>query len=246
MRVAVAIPAFNEADGIGGFLAELDRALASVADAHAFVVVDDGSTDDTAAVVASLGSSLAGDLVLERMETNRGHGPTVLTAYGRALDLAPDIVCQVDGDGQFEAEDLVLLVEAVERGASVATGRRHTRADPWYRRLISRILAVLLRVGFGVDRSDANCPLRCYRSAVLRQFLEEVPSDASIPHVLLTVVEDRSGEPTVEVDVRHRVRRGAGATGSTWGSARRGVPVRLLRFCWDALRELRRFRRGLA
>lgn len=245
MRVAVAIPAYNEADGIGGFLADLDRVLATAASDHTFVVVDDASTDGTAAALAPLGPTLAGSLVVERANRNRGHGPTVLAAYRRALDLDPDLVCQVDGDGQFEAEDLLLLLDAVDQGAAVATGRRRGRADPRYRQLLSRVLRLVLRVGFGVRRSDANCPFRCYRSAVLHQLLARIPADASIPHVLLTVVEQRSGETTAEVDVRHRLRRGADETGSTWGSVRRLVPIRLVRFCWRALGELHRFRRTL-
>lgn len=239
------MPAYNEADGIGGFLSELDRVLVAAADEHTFVVVDDASTDATPEVVASLRPGLTGDLVVERNDRNRGHGPTVVAAYHRALALGPDVVVQVDGDGQFEADDLVLLLDAVRRGAAVATGRRHSRADPRYRQLISRALGVVLRAGFGVRRSDANCPFRCYRSDVLRQILEEIPADSSIPHVLMTVIEERSGEPTVEVDVRHRVRRGDDETGSTWGSGRRRIPLRLLRFCWYALVELGRFRRGL-
>ncbi len=239
------MPAYNEADGIGGFLTELDRVLVAAADEHTFVVVDDASTDATTGVVASIGPDLAGDVVVERNERNRGHGPTVLAAYRRALELGPDVVVQVDGDGQFEADDLVLLLDAVSRGAAVAVGRRRRRADPRYRRLISRALGLLLRAGFGVRRSDANCPFRCYRTDVLGHVLEQIPAGSSIPHVLMAVIEERSGEPTVEVDVRHRVRRGDDATGSTWASGRRRIPVRLLRFCWHALVELGRFRRGL-
>lgn len=241
----MAIPAFNEADGIGEFLGDLDRVLAAATGTHTFVVVDDASSDDTAGVVAALAPKLDGDVVLERMARNRGHGPTVLHAYQRALDLDPEIVVQVDGDGQFEAEDMLLLLAALEQGASIATGRRQARTDPWYRRLLSRGLGALLRVGFDVRRTDTNCPFRGYRAEVLRDLLTQIPGDASVPHVLLTVVEERSGEPTTEVDVRHRVRRGGTVGGSTWGSARWDVAARLIRFCWHGLGELRRFRRDL-
>ncbi len=84
--VALAIPAYNEADGIGEFLHELDRCLGAAGFDATFVVVNDRSTDETAAVLTTVGPALAGQLLAVTAESNRGHGPTAHDAYTRCLD----------------------------------------------------------------------------------------------------------------------------------------------------------------
>jgi dolichol-phosphate mannosyltransferase len=241
-----AIPAYNEAEGIIEFLSELDAVASEVTDRLVFVVADDCSSDDTCEVIEKAASSLTGEVALLKGIRNQGHGPTVLRAYREALAYDPAAVFQVDGDGQFEAADVLLLVAALDAGADVATGRRATRVDPWFRKLLTLMLRQLLRVGFGVGRRDANCPFRLYRGEALTEVLAGVPTDASVPHVMMTVIEERLPLSISEVEVRHRVRRGDDATGTMWQS--RGVlviPWRLVTFCGGALRELARFRSGL-
>lgn len=244
--LAFALPAYNEADGIAEFLAELDAVTSDVVERVVFVVADDCSSDQTPEVVEKCGFSLSGEVVLDRAETNRGHGPTVLRAYDKALSYDPAVVFQVDGDGQFEAADVLLLLDALEAGADVVTGSRAIRVDPWFRKLLTWLLRQLLRFAFGVRRRDANCPFRVYRSEALASVLEQVPEDARVPHVMMTVVEERLDLTHVEVEVRHRVRRGDDATGTTWQSPRTLlIPWRLVTFSASALAEMRRFRATL-
>jgi glycosyltransferase involved in cell wall biosynthesis len=244
--LAFALPAYNESDGIAEFLGELDQIAHTVTERAVFVVADDCSSDRTREVVEKAATSLSGEVVLEPGMVNSGHGPTVLRAYEAALGCQTEAVFQVDGDGQFEADDVVLLVAALESGADVVTGRRITRVDPWFRKLLTWMLRQLLRYGFGVRRRDANCPFRLYRADALRSILSRIPPDAAVPHVMMTVVEERLDLTTVEVDVRHRVRRGDDATGTMWQSTRMlVVPWRLVSFSAGALTELLRFRRTL-
>ena len=241
-----ALPAYNEADGLAEFLAELDDVAAGAAGRVVFVVADDCSSDSTSAVVTDLAASLNGEVVLDAGDTNRGHGPTVLRAYRKALSYEPTAVFQVDGDGQFEAADVLLLLGAVDAGADVATGRRETRVDPWFRKLLTWQLRQLLRFAFGVRRRDANCPFRVYRSAALEEVLTRIPPDATVPHVMMTVVEERLPLTHSEIPVRHRARRGAESTGTMWQSRRMQlIPWRLIRFSAHALGEMRRFRATL-
>ncbi len=84
-KVAVAIPAFNEADGLSGFLVEIDRALAPLVDELRIVVVDDASTDGTAEAASASAPQLDGAIETITNQRNEGHGPTLMTAYRRAL-----------------------------------------------------------------------------------------------------------------------------------------------------------------
>lgn len=244
-HLAVAIPAYNEADGIAGFLGELATVLAGEAERVSLVVADDVSTDETLAVVREVSGLPSGvEIIVDEGVVNAGHGPTVVRSYRRCLALGADVVAQVDGDGQFEAADFVPLLAAVRAGAEVATGRRVGRVDPWFRVALSRLLVIVGRVMFGARRADVNCPFRVYEAPVLTDLLGGVDERALVPHVLLTMLEARAGVAHVEIDVRHRVRRGAEATGTMWQG--RAAVWRLVRFAARALREVLRFRLALS
>lgn len=241
--VAVAIPAYNEADGIGGFLGDLDVVLAELASHHTFVIADDRSTDGTIDVIEEVRDELSGSLELVVADVNRGHGPTVVAAYERCIELSTDVVVQVDGDGQFDAEDLRLLFGEFGQGSDVVTGNRVARVDPWFRTVVTTGVRWLLRLLFGVSRRDSNCPFRLYRTTVLVELLAKLPNDPLVPHVELTVLESRAGVVVSDVDVRHLPRRGDGP-GTMWQGRRRwSAVVRLARFCGRALVEVARFRR---
>lgn len=157
--VALAIPAYNEADGIAGFLTDMDAVLDACSDQHWFVVVNDVSTDDTAQVLESLDSQLAGPMIAMTNPVNVGHGPTVLNVYRRALETGAEWILQVDGDGQFEAEDIELLFRHAEAGAAIVTGAREIRFDPWYRKVVTGALPLALRTAFKVNRREHQLPV---------------------------------------------------------------------------------------
>lgn len=247
--VAVAIPAYNEADGIAGFIDELDEALAGCCAELRYVVVDDHSTDATPAVLERLAPRLAGTLELVASPVNRGHGPTVMEAYRRALAHEPDYVLQVDGDGQFAGSDLRRVLVLLTDDAHAVCGVRRFRQDPRFRMAMTRVLRAYVRWGFGVRARDPNCPLRGYEAELLGGLLAAVPADSMVPNLYLTLVAARRQLTLLEVDVSHRVRRGARAVGSTWGrGGRRGWGAsqwRLVRFSLRALRESVAFRASL-
>ncbi|MDQ6605122.1 MAG: glycosyltransferase family 2 protein [Actinomycetota bacterium] len=244
--VAVAIPAYNEADGIGGFLEEIDRALSPHVRSLALIVIDDASSDDTGRVLGEVAPRLSGTLEVIRNAENRGHGPSVLEAYRRALRWRPDYVLQVDGDGQFLGSDLRRVLVLLLDEAHAVCGVRRFRQDPWFRMIMTRLVRSYMNFSFGVGARDPNCPLRGYESAMLQDLLSALPGDCLVPNLYLTVVASRRGLALVEVDVSHRVRRGGSAEGTTWKQGTRSpVPWRLVRFSLAALLETRSFRASL-
>jgi glycosyltransferase involved in cell wall biosynthesis len=243
--VAVAIPAYNESEGIGEFLVEIDDALASAGDV-VFVVVDDCSTDGTVDVVEGVRHKLRGELIVKQMERNSGHGPTVLEAYRHALDTGASYVIAVDGDGQFLGSDVRRVLVLLEDGGDGVCGVRRFRYDPWFRMLMTRVLRLYVASYFGVPTRDANCPLRGYRSGLLDELLRWIPDRSLVPNLHLAILAARRGATLVEVDVNHRVRRGSATTGTMFDGATMWRTIRrLLTFSWSALQESRRFRHDL-
>lgn len=242
-RLVIAIPAYNEAEGIGDFLLEIDEIVGPACAELTFVVVDDASTDGTPEALQAVRDRLRGRLELRRGTVNRGHGPTVLDAYRRALELAPDYVLQVDGDGQFHGRDLRRVLVLLGDQAGAVCGVRRFRQDPWFRMVMTLLLRYYVRLAYGVRARDPNCPLRGYETTILADQLAAVPPASLVPNLYLAVVAARRGVALVEVDVSHRTRRGSLASGSSWGGRGRSpIPWRLVRFSLLALHESLRFR----
>lgn len=124
LRIAVAVPAHNEERLIRR---TLERVPGFVDD---IVVVDDASTDETAAEIrhASLRDSRIHGLMHDR---NRGVGASIVTAFETSIALGADIVVVMDGDGQMHPDDLAAMVEPVALGRfDVAKGLRFDGLRP--------------------------------------------------------------------------------------------------------------------
>lgn len=215
-HLAVVMPAYNEAVGIPGFLRELHADLTPLAERLDIVVVDDRSTDATAEVLTELASELHGLRVIAAQQ-NRGHGPTALAAYRAGLELEPDLLVHVDGDGQFHGADLARLVNAaLDTDADVVHGVRTGRTDPWFRRVLSASVGTLVAVAAGRRIPDVNTPLRAYRPATLRALMAAVPEGAEVPHVHFSIAEARRGANVRYLRVASLPRRGGDDQGTMW------------------------------
>ncbi|MFC9919852.1 glycosyltransferase family 2 protein [Agromyces binzhouensis] len=239
-HLVVVMPAYNEAEGLPEFLAEIDEHLSPLAARLSIVVVDDRSTDDTFEVLRGLEAGLPG-LAAIRAEANRGHGPTALAAYRAGLDRSPDLVLHVDGDGQFHGTDLARAVRAsLSTSADVVHGVRRGRGDPWFRRVLTFGVGIVVWTAVGRRVPDVNTPLRVYRPGPLADLVEAVPADALVPHVHFSLAEVRRRYAVRYVEVASLPRRGTNATGTMWGVERppRFPPKRLRRFAVAAAVEL--------
>ncbi|MBD3752570.1 MAG: glycosyltransferase family 2 protein, partial [Micrococcales bacterium] len=163
-HLVVIAPAFNEADGIADFIAEIYREVSPRAAVVEIVVIDDASTDDTAAKVIALG--LDGVRVVVQPH-NRGHGPAAIAAYREGLARGADVIVHVDGDGQFDGADIA-RVALSSKHHEVVHGIRRGRTDPWYRRVLSTGLRLLIWPFARRRIPDINTPLRAYHPDALR------------------------------------------------------------------------------
>lgn len=235
-HLAIVMPAYNEAEGIGEFIEEIRQSVSPLAEQVSFFVADDRSTDTTAHVFDDVD-----DVVVQTQPANRGHGPTALAAYRGGLASAPDLLVHVDGDGQFIGADFARLVAAAEStGADVVHGVRDGRTDPWYRKALTGAVQLLIAAASGRRIPDVNTPLRAYRPAVLRVLVDAVPADASVPHVHFSLAEARAGFVVRYLHVASIPRRGESQSGTMWGRAAgvRLPPKRLRQFAVAALHEV--------
>ena len=166
-KIAILIPAYNEAENIGYVL---DRMPAEVCGlATAVLVVDDGSRDGTGDVAAAHGASVA------RHVTNRGGGAALRTGYRLMVESGAEIVVTLDADGQHRPDEMERLVEPVLSGrVDVAHGSRvlgHADRNHFARELgivfFNRLVSFITRTHV----TDCSNGYRAVRTSVLPQLV---------------------------------------------------------------------------
>src|SRR6476619_1906161 len=197
-EVSVVVTVFNEA----GSLEELCRRAVAALEGRDFelIVVDDGSTDGSFAVVERLHEE--DDRIHGvRLKRNFGQHPAMHAGLVRSRG---EIVVTMDGDLQNPPEDLPKLIAAVEAGSDVASGRRAARRDSWGRTLPSRLINGMLRRFTGVAISDFGCAFNAYRREVVAPMLGSIGRQKFTTALVLS-----GGASVIEVDVGHAPRQGA-------------------------------------
>ena len=238
VNVSIAMPVFNESDGIRETLSELDAVFKSVNEHVAFFIQDDKSSDNTVGIINKCAHELDLKIFLESNPANIGHGPTVIKAYNRAINSNSEIVLQLDSDGQFNPSELLKLLSSIRCGTELALGVRKRRVDPWFRILLTKSLRLLLFIRFRKYFEDPNSPIRAYKTETLKDLILQIPQDALIPNIYLVIIAKLHGKNIENIVVTHRDRRGENKTGSTWVSKSRIKSIiRLIRFATRALRE---------
>jgi undecaprenyl-phosphate 4-deoxy-4-formamido-L-arabinose transferase len=163
------------------------------------VFVDDGSRDASFDVLERLHARDERVRVV-RFKRNFGQHPAMHAGLVRARG---DIVVTMDADLQNAPEDILRLVEAVEAGTDVASGRRAARHDSWGRTLPSRLINGMLRRFTGVRIADFGCAFNAYRRSAVEPMLGSIGKQRFTKALVLS-----GGASVVEVDVSHAPRAG--------------------------------------
>lgn len=157
VALAVVIPAFQEAATIGAVLARMTAALPGVTP----LVVDDGSTDGTAAAAAAAGAEVLA------LAVNQGKGAALRHGMRAALSRGAGYVATLDGDGQHRPEDLPRLVALARPDRIVIGSRRHATGQPAARRRANRVADFWISWAAGAAVADSQSGYRVYPAAAL-------------------------------------------------------------------------------
>jgi dolichol-phosphate mannosyltransferase len=221
--LSLVIPAFNEAAVIARAISEAERALALHFDRFEVLVVDDGSSDATTAVVERVLPDAPHTRLL-RHATNRGYGAALRTGFEAA---SCELVAFTDADCQFDLTDLAALA-ALAADVPVVVGYRAHRKDPWRRRFLSRGYNLLARALCGTRVRDVDCALKVFHQEVIAGLLPE--SRGFFVNTEMMTRARQLGLSVAEAPVTHRPRAGGESKVSL-----REVPRTtrtLLRFWW--------------
>ena len=197
--LSVVVPLYNEQESVPALAAAVRDALAGMP-SWELVLVDDGSSDATAAVAARLA---ADDARVRLIQLARNYGQTQAMQAG--FDHARgDVVVSMDGDLQNDPLDIPLLLAKLDEGYDLVAGYRVRRHDTLLTRKVpswvaNRVIAWLT----GVRIRDNGCSLKAYRRSVLRRL--DLYSDM---HRFLPALAAATANARItEVPVRHHARR---------------------------------------
>ena len=221
-RIAI-VPALNEQETIGRVIDEI-RAFDP---GFEIVVVDDGSTDRTAAVAEARGAHV---LVLP---FNLGIGGAVQTGYQYARDNGFELAVQIDGDGQHNPPEVARLVGPILDGhADMVVGTRFVEGGGYrgtrVRRVGIHLFAALVSLMVRQRVTDTTSGFRAVNRLGIRLFAADYPHD--YPEVEATVLLSRHGLKMVEVPVVMRIREEGNSSITTLRSVYYMVKVLLALF----------------
>lgn len=166
LDLSIVMPVYNEAGNLPGLHQELMAVLETLDRSYEILAINDGSTDDSLAVLRSLHEA---DPHLRVVNFRRNFGQTA--AFAAGFDYARgQIVITIDADGQNDPADIPRLLEVMEEGEyDIVSGWRQSRKEPFLtRRLPSMVANRMISRMTGVELHDYGCSLKAYRAEVVK------------------------------------------------------------------------------
>ncbi len=201
-RLSVVLPVYDEAPAIEAVVRDVTAVARDLARGECeVVVVDDGSSDGTGAILDRLAGELP-EVHVVHQPANRGHGPALLAGFDRATGRW---IAHLDSDDQIPAGELKRLW-AGRDDAALVLGVRAQRADPTHRLVLSRVVRRAVAVLAGRPIRDANVPCKLIAADLWREVRPLLADDTFAPSIALAIVAARRGRPIREAVVAHRAR----------------------------------------
>jgi glycosyltransferase involved in cell wall biosynthesis len=198
-RALAIIPAYNESESLSAVVADLRRERLALD----VVVIDDGSSDNTAQIARAL------DVTVIRFSERLGIGNAVRAGLRYAVRNGYPTAVRVDADGQHSASDVVELLTALDRGADVVLGSRYL-VNASSRRAILRwsqwCLGLSLSAITGRCVTDPTCGFCAFGARAIRLLAEHHPTGYPEPELALLL--SRNGLTAIERPVKQRHRTG--------------------------------------
>ncbi len=199
MKTSIVVPVYNEEKN----LPELLRRLAAVMDAagnpYELVFVDDGSRDDSLAVLKEAAAARPDRVRVLELARNFGQHQAILAAFE---NVSGDVVVTLDADLQNPPEEIPKLLAKIAEGYDVVGGVRQNRQDSFLRRaasaLVNRVTVTITRMRI----TDFGCMLRAYSRDVIEEINRCDESSTFIP----ALAQSFARRPT-EIQVAHAPRR---------------------------------------
>ena len=200
VTVSIVVPAYNEAGQIASVLGSIIAQLRQLEGSWELLVVDDGSTDGTAAAASAVDPLIR----IVQHPYNQGNGAAVKTGIRQACG---EIVILMDGDGQHDPADLPRFIEGCSKFDMVVGARGRGSQAGWHRGIANSIYNRFATYVTGQKIADLTSGFRGIRREVARRFLSLLPNGFSYP-TTITLCLMRAGFSVAYIPIKTAQRSG--------------------------------------
>jgi len=205
--LTIALPAYNEEENIGPMIDLVREKVGPLVDDLEIIVVNDGSSDDTAEAVTRIAEQDPRVRLIEH-PTNLGYGAAVRDSIWAATK---ELVFTTDSDRQFDLGEIARFLPRISE-ADMVVGYRRARSDPWHRRFFGHGWSWLVNLLFGYTARDIDCAFKLFRREVIDTI--RVESGGAMFSAEFLVKAKRAGFQIVEEPVSHYPRVAGSQTGA--------------------------------
>ena len=163
--ISAFFPCYNDESTIAGLVREADAQLRCATDDYEIIVVNDGSRDGSAAVLAELAQQMP-RLKVVTHDVNRGYGGALRSGFAAATK---ELVFYTDGDGQYDVGEIPIMLALLVDDTDFVNGMKMSRSDPTYRVFVGNLHKFVTRWAFWLPIDDVDCDYRLMRRSVLEQ-----------------------------------------------------------------------------
>lgn len=198
--ISAFFPCFNDGGTIASMVALADLTLKRLTEDYEILVVDDGSSDHSRAILRELGNKY------DRLKTiyhekNRGYGGALKTGFSEATK---ELIFYTDGDFQYDVSEMTKLLSEIKEGIDIVNGYKIARSDPFHRKLIGKTYHWVMKLLFNFSIRDVDCDFRLIRRSVFDRIQLEYNSGV-ICLEMVKKMQD-AGFRFAEVPVNHYFR----------------------------------------
>jgi len=194
-KYSIVVPLHNEQDNVTDLYDRLKAVMETTGETFEMVLVDDGSSDGTFALLRQI-AAVDSRVTVVKLRRNFGQTAGLAAGFDHARG---DYIIAMDGDLQHDPADIPIFIEKIGEGYDIVSGWRKQRMDNfWLRRLPSRIANWLMAKLSGVDIHDFGTTFKAYR----REILDQVPLYGEL-HRFIPALASWHGASIVEVPIRN-------------------------------------------
>jgi len=207
LSVSIIIPTYNERDNIALLTRALSRVLTGRK--HEIIIVDDDSPDGTGEAVRTLSKEIP-ELKLITKKSKEGIGAALRKGYDAARN---DVILSMDADLSWDCDDIVRLLQTIDKGADMALGSRHMSGGAYeapslrvrLKRLISAGGNRVVRFATGIELRDYSSNFRAIRSAVWHKIQTQENTNSLLIETVLKVAYGGYDVREIPVSFKDRV-----------------------------------------
>lgn len=201
ISVSVFFPCYNDARSIGKLVIDARSVLDGKVSDWEIIVVNDGSTDNSAETLRALQKKVP-QLRVTTHQKNRGYGAALRSGFSAARK---NLVFYTDGDGQYNAKELGVLLPLMTREIDFVNGIKMNRKDPTHRVVLGNWYSFVARWLFWLPIYDVDCDFRLIRASILKKI--NLTSSSGSICVELVKKSQLAGARFRQVSVHHYERK---------------------------------------